>query len=452
MTLQFQSTLAYLKNPPAGYQQPAVDVIEVLGRIQNNITAGIYKNQYSFEADVQLLVNRMHDTHVSLSAGILDAFSFASPVGLVSLSVDGKQAPEIYVTEDLLYSRLAGYKASPVKTINGKDVVDALTEFAELNSYGYVEPHADWNALMDSPALTISGDLSVFQSATFYPGDELVFTFKNDSEYSTYWLSIYNELDDTGPLTTAGDFYNYFVLGLLPASYNESIQWWPTWSNNSTTDDNTTTVNPYAANCSKGKPAPQNWCTSSAGAYPNDPIVAQEDLAVTGGGVVTGYILPDISTGVLSIPSFYQYERNVDEFQNAVGYFIGNATQQNTSRVIIDLQTNDGGDVFLAYNTFKQFFYGIDPYAASRIRSHPLANVLGGAYSRWWKALERDLSENGYAYNYTASEEWVVTNRINAATGGNFSSWADYYGRVSDRGDLFSAAVRILSGFFQTLC
>jgi len=54
MTLQFQSTLAFLKNPPHGYQQPAVDVIKVLGDIQRNITSGVYKKQYSFEADVQL--------------------------------------------------------------------------------------------------------------------------------------------------------------------------------------------------------------------------------------------------------------------------------------------------------------------------------------------------------------------------------------------------------------
>ncbi|KAF2831214.1 hypothetical protein CC86DRAFT_366632 [Ophiobolus disseminans] len=443
MTLQFQSTLAYLKDPPPGYQQPAVDVFEVLGQIQNNITAGVYKNQYGFEADVQLLVNRMHDSHVTLSAGILDAFSFVSPVGLVSVSADGKQAPEVYIAEDLLQSRLDGYTASPITKINGQDVVKALTDFAELNSDGYLEPHADWNALMDSPAQAISGDLSVFQSATFYPGDELEFTFKNGSTGETFWLSIYNELDDTGPLTTAGDFYNYFVLGQLPASYDETRQWWPTDpAANATEGENVTTVRPYKAICDKGNPADINWCETSSGAYPNDPIVAQTDLAVTGGGVVTGYLLKDISTGVLSIPSFYQYDSDIEGFILAVHYFISNATQQNISRVIIDLQTNDGGAVFLAYQTFKQFFYGTDPYAASRIRSHGLANILGDTYSKWWKELEDDLEENGSLYNYTASEEWVVVNRINAATGGNFSSWADYYSRVSDHGDLFSAAQR----------
>lgn len=457
MTLQFQSTLAYLKNPPPGYQQPAVDVIQVLGQIQNNITAGNYKNQYSFEADVQFLVSRMHDAHVTLSAGILDAFSFISPYGIVSVSVDGKQAPEIYIAEDLLQARVQGYTPSPISKINGRDAIEYLTEFAALNTQ-YLEPHAEWNALMDSPALFVSGDLSTFQAATFYPGDELKAVLKNDTPADTFWLSIYNELDDTGPLTTAGDFYNYFVLGLLPDSYNENITWWPTLpQSNDTSDDNTPTLaDLYKGVCDQGSPSESSWCEDSFGAYPNDPAVSQFDLDITGGGVVTGYFLEDISTGVLSIPTFQQYDPNIEEFNAAVDYFIGNATKSNISRVIIDLQTNSGGQVFLAYNTFKQFFYRTDPYAASRIRSHELANVLGSTFSKWWKDLEKDLDNpdgiSAELYGYAAAEEWVVVNRINAATGGNFSSWADYYGRVSANEDMFSAAVStpsILRTFFD---
>ncbi|KAH6011513.1 hypothetical protein HBI83_161230 [Parastagonospora nodorum] len=443
MTLQFQSTLAFLKTPPHGYQQPPVDVIEVLGDIQRNITSGVYKKQYSFEADVQLLISRMHDSHVTLSSGIMNAFSFVSPYGIVSASSDGKQLPEIYIAEDIRNGRLHGYKPTPINKINGRDAVEFLAEFATLNTDGYVEPHADWNSLMDSPALYISGDLSIFQSATFYPGDKLEVTFKNGTPHHAHWLSIYNELDNPGPLTTAGDFYNYFVLGLKPASYKEGSIWWPIDpAHNETSSGNAPSINLYEEICSSGHPSQLNWCQASSGTYPNDPVVSQPDLAITGGGVVSGYFLKDMSTGVLSVPTFMQFDPNTGFFQDTVEYFIGNATQQNISRIVIDLQTNSGGEVFLAYNTFKQFFYNIDPYAATRIRSHELTNVLGAAYSEWWKGLETDLDANGFAYSYAAAEEWIAVNRINAATGSNFSSWADYYGRVSDHGDLFSAAQR----------
>ena len=96
-TIQFQSTLAYLRNPPAGYQQPAVDVLDALEHIQQNITDGYYKNEYAFEANFQALIYSMHDMHVDISAGALSAFSFGSPYYLLSVSKDGKQVPQVYL-------------------------------------------------------------------------------------------------------------------------------------------------------------------------------------------------------------------------------------------------------------------------------------------------------------------------------------------------------------------
>jgi hypothetical protein len=101
-TLQFHAPLDTLKAPPSGYQQPAVDVEHGLDVIQSKIDAGGYINQYQFEADVQRLIARMHDPHVSLNAGLLAAFSFASPYGIISASVDGKKLPQVYV--DSMYN------------------------------------------------------------------------------------------------------------------------------------------------------------------------------------------------------------------------------------------------------------------------------------------------------------------------------------------------------------
>jgi hypothetical protein len=95
-TMQFQSTLAYLRTPPTGYQQPAVNVEQALQEISANVTAGNYQNQYDFEADVMALVYATHDTHVSLLAGAMAAFTFGSGYPLVSASIDGVQPPKVY--------------------------------------------------------------------------------------------------------------------------------------------------------------------------------------------------------------------------------------------------------------------------------------------------------------------------------------------------------------------
>lgn len=95
-TMQFQSTLKNLKNPPQGYQQPAVDFAQGLENIRHNVTAGVFKNQYDFEATMQHLIYSAHDGHLNLNAGVLSAFTFASPVSLVAASLDGKEVPKIY--------------------------------------------------------------------------------------------------------------------------------------------------------------------------------------------------------------------------------------------------------------------------------------------------------------------------------------------------------------------
>src|SRR5262245_6871288 len=72
-TLPSQSTLDFLADPPDGYQQPPVNVQQELAEIKANVSAGVYTSQYVFEAKLQLLINRMHDSHVTLDAGILAA-------------------------------------------------------------------------------------------------------------------------------------------------------------------------------------------------------------------------------------------------------------------------------------------------------------------------------------------------------------------------------------------
>lgn len=420
-TLEFQSTLAYLKSPPQGYQQPAVDVVAELGRIQQRVDAGSYANQYDFEADFQLLLYSLKDSHVYNIAGVLSAFSFASPYEIASVSVDGKQAPKIYITDDILESPRASWKPSAITRINGTEVNDFLTKFAALNSWGYVEPNAEWNDLMSNPTLDIQGGLTTFAGgATFFPGDELKFEFENGSSIDTYWLAIYNEVANyTGPLTTGGDFYNYFVLGLVPASFDPTLIVSPTYSD------------PLEG-------APGNWSNASFGAFPENPAVAQADLGVLQGGIVSGYLYEDISTSVLSLPSFDAIPETIGNYSTAVNEFIEIASNASVKQVIIDLQRNSGGATLLAYIIFKNFFPDLYPFAGSRRRSFPMGNVLGSATTDYWDALDENNADEQSAKYELAADEWVITDRINAATGKNFTSWTEYQGPINANGDTFS--------------
>ncbi|KAH8893440.1 hypothetical protein GQ53DRAFT_685109 [Thozetella sp. PMI_491] len=429
-TVQFQSTLSYLKTPPAGYQQPALDVVGELGRIKENINKGAYPDQYTFEADLQNIVYRIHDSHVDLYAGILASFVFASPFNVVSASKDGKEPPKLYLKDDIVASHEGTAEGPPlaITAINGVDVTEYLTQFAALQSVGLLEPHGDWNALMSSPAEDIQGNLNIFGGGlTFYPGDDMNVTFADNTTTQTWWLAFYSEPYYTGPLTTGGDFFNYFVLGLLPASFNTSTLPAAFLLNETDTDtDDTSSDDDITAPTIL---TPFNLSS----AYPEKPDVLQSTVGFSG-GIVSGYFLNDTGTGVVSIPTFDQISADVGQFSKSVREFINRAQTAKLSKIIIDLQGNTGGLVELAFVTFRQFFPDQTPFAGSRRRSHELANVLGEAFTTYWENLAAtednkvDLQAN----------EWVVGNRLNAATGKNFSSWKEYYGPLTYNGDKFS--------------
>lgn len=96
--IQFQSTLAYLKNPPLGWTLPGVDVLGGLTEIQKSLKSGKYKSQWDFEVDLYALVNIFpHDFHFNLALPLLSVFNFQTVQGsLVSVSTDGLSLPEIY--------------------------------------------------------------------------------------------------------------------------------------------------------------------------------------------------------------------------------------------------------------------------------------------------------------------------------------------------------------------
>ncbi|KAH6886273.1 peptidase S41 family protein [Thelonectria olida] len=426
-TILFQSTLAYLRAPPEGYQQPAIDVLQELDVIKRNITDNVYPNEYAFEVALQSVVYRVHDAHVELNSGILAAFAFASPVDLMTASKDGKEIPKVYFKDDILALQEGDVDISPVVSINGIDVDDFLTDLAALQSVGMLEPHADWNELMSNPARDIQYELSILGGGlTFYPGDELNFTFANGTTYETWWLAIYSEPYFTGPLRTGGDFYNYFVLGLLPASYDEvplpDAFNYSQYTSEINLDDSTESqLLPYTI----------------SHAYPKKPDVVQQGISDQSTGFVTGYFLNDTKTGVLSIPTFNQIEWDVGNFSLAVANFISRAKDAKLEKIIIDLQQNAGGMVEPAFVTFGQFFPEQEPFAGSRRRSHELANSIGKAYNEYWKRLPF-----GDEKIYYEASEWVVLPRLNADTGRNFTSWAEYYGPRNFHDDDFSLTER----------
>lgn len=331
----------------------------------------MFNNQYGFELAVQALIYSAHDSHLQLYAGLTQIFSFGSPFYVSSVSEDGIAIPKVYFTgeswdnhltsfhcspanctvDDLLGSQQSGgqWNASAISTVNGQSAIDFFTQFTAENSQGYLEPHADWNNLMYSPAADIQGLVNAFDgSSPFYPGDVFSLVFENGTGVpDLQWLAVINDLGNVVSIANYSEFYSYFVVDDYSYYSSQSAR---RMKRDSVTTTATALTPTATASTSSAVPSQTSW---SDPAFPLDPAYPQNPVVsdFNDGGTISGYFL-DSATGVLSIPNFST--DNVMTFSATVGTFLQKSKAAGVKKIVIDLQQNWGGLTLLATDTFKQ--------------------------------------------------------------------------------------------------
>jgi hypothetical protein len=99
--LEFQSTIEYLQDPPSGFLFPAVDLYGELDKIKDQVVGEQYESEYDMQLEITALLNAARDGHLSWQADLLGAFTFlrggVSNLGLVSVSADGIESPQVYL-------------------------------------------------------------------------------------------------------------------------------------------------------------------------------------------------------------------------------------------------------------------------------------------------------------------------------------------------------------------
>ena len=95
--MEWQSTLTFLKSPPAEYAYEAVDLLGGLSDIRQNVQQGHYDGEIAFELDIVNLMLKAHDGHLGFRADGWSIFTYvrAGPV-LTSIVLQGESKPDIY--------------------------------------------------------------------------------------------------------------------------------------------------------------------------------------------------------------------------------------------------------------------------------------------------------------------------------------------------------------------
>ncbi|KAI9154940.1 Peptidase S41 family protein ustP [Paramyrothecium foliicola] len=355
----FQSSLTWLKDPPKSYQVPGVDVLARIDEIIEKIADDGYKSHYDFEMDVTSISRETHEGHFVLPTNLVGLFTWQLPDSIVSISSNGRDLPQVYAQSDIL-SEVEN--KSPIVEMEGESVFEYLREHIEqVQNFGLVESHAEWNEIMGDDASLwaslvgspTSRAVTSFEEVTIYNGPSIKGRFANGTEFE--WIY------------RAGSGTNLIEQGLLSDRdiYFRRI------------------VNPDVVSIPSGLSRPgqateiedqvPEFTAVPFKSFPQDPIVMEDGFGV--GGSLSGYILKDVSVGVLSVPSFAPTDAST--FHSAVADFIKKAKAAKVKKVVIDLSGNGGGRLYLGYLTFKQFFPGVQPGLLVRSRATPQTHTYG---------------------------------------------------------------------------
>lgn len=455
--LVFQTTLVFNANPPDSYQQPAIDVEARLDRLSSEVEDGLYENQYDFDIALQSIIVGVHDGHFSLSTGVYGLFSWILPDSIVSVSSDGEEIPKVFAFSDV-YLGLEGDDISPIIEIEGENVFTYLEGYVNRTFVpGYIEPHAEWNHLAWSPAtelnmlhqfgFAISRGLNNFQQTRVYNGESLSGKFANGTSFEwPYRAGSMMQLDFQG--YTSGEIIlrEYVQIqtnnGLQGRSLRSAYERKDTFPPNSPYDDPAQLLRHKT---SSGSTSGGGNFTFRSPGYPENPDVTMRNWGQ--GGYVSGYILDDISVGVLSIPSFATSGGQLNDpgsglaFSEAVRNFIQTAKDADVKKIIIDLSANTGGTVLQGIDTFKQFFPDAEPPMNTRGGASPDHNTLGRLVTT---VIENSALFDAVPDNVMGLGAFIALVPTNAldSNGEPWESYDDFFGPLEYNGGNFTEVTR----------
>ncbi|EXJ74024.1 uncharacterized protein A1O5_02318 [Cladophialophora psammophila CBS 110553] len=420
--LEFQSNKEYLLNPPQGYLFPSLDLDGEFDTIQKKVEAGAYESEYDMQVDIFALLTAARDGHLSWNGDLMGAFMFRRGAALAAVSSDGEEIPQAtgdLTVQDATGKRgpVTGYAPSPVKSIDGIDVVSFLLTQSMI--FRSQDPDVLWNMLFATPALQWN---PLFQFPVFYPGPSTNVTFANGTTFQYPNDALVNlPLDG---VNTGDDAFSVFC--------SEAFDTYTQTDYASTTSS--------AASTTSQAPA-------TTEAPPSSPTIPGYPYPVIkhSAGSVAGYYLNDTGltdVAVLQIIGFeaansdlQEYER---EFQSVVEKFLDASVKTGKRKLIIDLQGNGGGFVDLGTDTFAQLFPSIAPNSKSNMRDHLGFWILGNTASA---SVRADLKtsdvtdEQQDEHNYTPlAYQTVVSYQFY-----DFPDFETYYGPYPAYGGNFTA-------------
>ncbi|KAF2709675.1 peptidase S41 family protein-like protein [Pleomassaria siparia CBS 279.74] len=440
--VKWQSTTAYLKDPPAEYIEKIQDPVDLwadLGAIRDKVVAGDYTNEFEFGWDVYIFSQQTHDGHFVFVPDVIGTvFNWARQTPLVSVSADGVELPKPYVYSDILAESFNNitYIPSPVYKINGKDALEFLEDWSQLGSLQDRDALYN-NVFYELASVSLGGagaGIGTFAGSGRgrwpYPGAETTLEFENGTTltYSNY-ARVLIPFDG---ITDGESLYQLWFTGNQPTATEAEPG-----------PSNSTTPSPTLSATATAATTTTTTTSIPAPGYP--PPVLREENNLIGGYYLDGEY-SDVA--VLSVPSFVSLDTAEIPFQQIGEKFLAAARAAGKTKLVIDVSANGGGTILQGYDLYKQLFPdGIGHATADPFRAFESTDLIGQKFSEVSEGLPRELvdpNENATLYELTYEVVSYVFNYQSDVdvNGKNFPSWEAKFGPVERHGDTYSNLIR----------
>lgn len=407
--VEWQSDTAFKRNPPLDYSYPPTDLWATIARVRADLEADKYPNEYAWQADLYAsLFGPAHDGHFVVYPDALSAaLEWQRPFALVSISEEGPDgsAPVIKVYDDVV----SGVEApSTVKLINGLDATTFIQGWINQAS-GNQDADAAYNSMFFEKAFVAENkNQGYFQTGGrvryIYPGNITSFTFENGTV-----LDLPNQArlkNDWTGVVDGPSFFKVFCSGARSSLLEET----PT----------TTTSAPLVPAATNAAPIV---------GYP-DPVIISADSSIS------GYFIdqPGFENVAVLVMLSFSPDDPV-EFQRVAQDFYAAAKEAGKTKLVVDVQANGGGYIFLGYDGFRQLFPDIVQEGLGRWRQHPGFAAISKVFSDISEDFNPDTARPDIINSYESVFNWRYDLNI---TDENFTSYEDKFAPQLFGGDTYT--------------
>ncbi|KAI1418045.1 hypothetical protein F5Y13DRAFT_199153 [Hypoxylon sp. FL1857] len=408
--VQWQTTLAWLKDPPQSYMLPPVDIQGGLDNISATATAGGFASEYDFQLAIVDLITSAHDGHFAYFPDVFKAFSFGNELAadIVSVSTNGTSLPKLYRLSAL--QSKSGTTPAAITKINGQNATSFMLDLASRFSFEQ-DVDAQWNAQLLGYT-NQAGANNPWAGYPVYLGPNLTLTYEDGTFETQQTYAALSQDVNFRNIATGEDFYNAFC-------------------NPSTASNATSQLSPRSL---RAKPKLTRRALPVTG-YPT-PLVRESNESTTMGFFLDGAGFDDVA--VLALKSFEDDDANtyLSNFQNAVETFLSKSRAAGKQRLVLDLTENGGGFILAGFELFAQLFPGVNAFNANNMRlSDGLVNI-----SRILASLSPQDQEASVQASGLISD--LSTLDLSKPQGTNFSSVDEFLTPVTLKDDKFTAYVR----------